>query len=83
MSKFSDVPSIPYRVDFDIPVHKVVCGNYFAGLLTSEGQIFTWGCNNYGQLGIQDDQIYLVQRPNQIQLLDVQSSNRKIFAKDL
>jgi alpha-tubulin suppressor-like RCC1 family protein len=49
-----DIPSIPYRLDFDIPVVKVVCGDLFGGILTAEGQIFTWGYNRYGELGLSD-----------------------------
>ena len=47
-----EVPSIPYMIDFNIPVAKIACGDMFAGLLTCEGQVFTWGYNNYGQLGL-------------------------------
>ena len=32
-----DVPSVPYCLDFNIPVNKVMCGDLFAGLLTVEG----------------------------------------------
>lgn len=46
-----EVPSIPYMIDFNIPVAKIACGAMFAGLLTCEGAVFTWGYNNYGQLG--------------------------------
>jgi alpha-tubulin suppressor-like RCC1 family protein len=41
-------------VNFDIPVSKVVCGSMFSGLLTSTGQVFTWGDNQHGQLGIKN-----------------------------
>ena len=47
-----DVASIPYMIDFDIPIVKVVCGDFFAGILTAEGTVFTWGYNRYGQLGL-------------------------------
>ena len=47
-----EVPSIPYMIDFDIPVAKVACGDMFSGLLTCAGTVFTWGYNNYGQLGL-------------------------------
>lgn len=59
-----DVPSIPYQVDFNIPVAKVACGDMFAGLLTCEGSVFTWGYNNYGQLGVKLETTLIVQRPN-------------------
>ena len=40
-----DIKSMPFGVDFFIPVVKVTCGDVFAGLLTAEGQVFTWGHN--------------------------------------
>lgn len=43
-----EVPSIPYMLDFYQPVFKVACGDMFAALLTCEGNVFTWGYNNYG-----------------------------------
>lgn len=48
LAKMEDVASIPYMIDFNIPVVKVACGDLFSGLLTAEGTVFTWGCNNYG-----------------------------------
>ena len=48
------IPSLPFGVTFNIPVAKVVCGDLFSGLLTSEGDIYTWGWNQYGQLGYKD-----------------------------
>ena len=48
IEKMEDVPSIPFMVDFNIPVTKVACGDLFAGLLTAEGSVWTWGYNNFG-----------------------------------
>ena len=48
LMKFEDVASIPYSVDFDIPVVKVVCGDLFIGILTAEGSVWTQGYNTYG-----------------------------------
>ena len=61
--RFEDVASIPYSVDFDIPVVKVICGDLFSGILTAEGSVFTWGYNTYGQLGIKNKDAMFVQRP--------------------
>ena len=52
-----DINSMPFEVDFFIPIVKVTCGDVFAGLLTSEGQVFTWGHNQYGQLGIDKENV--------------------------
>jgi hypothetical protein len=32
-----EVPSIPFMVEFDIPVVQVMCGDLFQGLLTADG----------------------------------------------
>ena len=74
------MPSIPYMIDFNIPVAKVACGNMFAGLLTCEGTVFTWGYNNYGQLGLRQQATKVVQRPKQIFF---ESSGKKHTIKDL
>lgn len=30
----------------------IACGNMFSGAINSSGELYTWGLNNYGQLGI-------------------------------
>lgn len=47
-----DIPSMPYQIEFDVPVVKVACGDCFNALLTAEGKVYTWGHNKYQQLGI-------------------------------
>ena len=59
-----DVPSIPFKIDFNIPVVKVCAGDLFAGMLTAEGSVHTWGYNNYGQLGLKQERTIFVQWPN-------------------
>jgi alpha-tubulin suppressor-like RCC1 family protein len=55
---------LPFRVNFYIPVVKVTCGDSFSGLLTAEGQVHTWGSNESGALGI-DQELAIVQlRPD-------------------
>jgi secretion-regulating guanine nucleotide exchange factor len=43
----------PIRIfhDWDIRVVDVACGQYHTVLLTSDGELFTFGLNKYGQLG--------------------------------
>lgn len=53
-----DICSLPFQVQIDIPVHKVVCGHEFSALLTAEGQVFTWGLNTTGQLGLAEEKVY-------------------------
>lgn len=31
---------------------QVACGKYFSMALTENGEVYSWGCNYYGQLGI-------------------------------
>lgn len=40
-----DISSLPFEINFSIPVIKVCCGDTYSALLTSEGQVFTWGSN--------------------------------------
>lgn len=43
-----DIPSLPFQVDFRIPVVKISCGDLFGSLLTVEGDVYTWGYNISG-----------------------------------
>lgn len=43
--KLEDMNSLPFQVDFFIPIVKVSCGEALCALLTSEGQVHTWGNN--------------------------------------
>ena len=83
--KMEDVASIPYMIDFDIPVVKVACGDLFAAMLTAEGSVFTWGYNNYGQLGVKQEKTLLVQRPSRIDFIDrhSDSSSKPLHIKDI
>lgn len=48
MDLLDDVPSIPFSIEFTLPVIKVMCGDLFSGLLTAEGHVYTWGHNRSG-----------------------------------
>lgn len=50
-----DIASLPFEINFRIPVVKVGCGDSYSALLTAEGQVFTWGSNTFGELGIDDE----------------------------
>jgi alpha-tubulin suppressor-like RCC1 family protein len=62
--KLETLNSLPFAVDFFIPVAKVVCGDGFSALLTAEAQVFTWGTNQFGQLGIDNEHVLVQLRPN-------------------
>lgn len=70
------IPSIPFAVDFKKPVAKLICGDLFSGLLTSEGELFTWGWNVYGQLGLKDSSIGVTLNPMKVDFL---TANTKII----
>lgn len=55
LDQVEELVSLPFQVDFYIPVVKVTCGDAFSGLLTAEGQVHTWGYNHYGALGIDQE----------------------------
>ena len=52
MDRLEDIPSVPFQVYFQIPVLKVACGDLFMALLTVEGEVYSWGYNLFGQLGL-------------------------------
>ena len=60
------IPSIPFGLDFNKPVAKVICGDLFAGLLTAQGEVFTWGWNVFGQLGLKDTSIGVALNPTKV-----------------
>jgi alpha-tubulin suppressor-like RCC1 family protein len=43
-----NIPSVPFGLSFQKPVVKIICGDLFAGLLTAQGEVFTWGWNVFG-----------------------------------
>lgn len=67
------ISSIPYGLDFNIPVAKIICGDTFAGLLTATGEVYTWGWNLHGQLGLKDTSIGVTLNPMRV---DFQSKDK-------
>ena len=49
-----------------IPVVKLICGDLFAGLLTACGEVYTWGWNIFGQLGLKDTAIGVTLNPMRV-----------------
>ena len=60
------IPSVPFAVNFSRPVAKVICGDLFAGLLTPQGEVFTWGWNILGQLGLKESTIGVTFDPKKV-----------------
>ncbi|XP_061538202.1 probable E3 ubiquitin-protein ligase HERC6 isoform X1 [Phycodurus eques] len=42
----------PVQIPMPIPVIQVACGNYYSLALTKGGDVFSWGLNSHGQLGL-------------------------------
>jgi alpha-tubulin suppressor-like RCC1 family protein len=63
-----NIPSLPFALDFQKPVAKIICGDLFAGLLTAQGEVFTWGWNVFGQLGLKDTIIGVVLNPTKVDI---------------
>ena len=40
-----------FNLAIDEKIVEVILGRYYSSALTSEGRLFMWGYNNYGQLG--------------------------------
>lgn len=78
--------SLPFQVDFYVPVVKVTCGDAFSGLLTAEGNVHTWGYNHYGVLGIDQEQAILQLKPDPnfpLRFVDDQSPDKPVFIVDI
>ncbi|KAM9477006.1 putative E3 ubiquitin-protein ligase HERC6 [Clarias gariepinus] len=43
---------VQIRLPFQIPVVQVACGNFHSLALSKGGEVFSWGQNKYGQLGL-------------------------------
>jgi len=45
---------VPKSLSFDMIIQMVACGQSHSTFLTERGQVFSFGDNQYGQLGIDD-----------------------------
>ena len=45
---------------------KVACGDLFNQILTVEGDVYTWGYNLYGQLGLKDEKMVAILEPTRV-----------------
>ena len=47
---------VPVQIPMKSTVLSVACGSFHSALLTSTGEVWTFGINNYGQLGLGSQQ---------------------------
>ncbi|KAK7584105.1 hypothetical protein V9T40_005068 [Parthenolecanium corni] len=47
---------------------KISCGSYFSAAVLDSGEVFTWGFNNEGQLGLNDSEVHieLIRMPERV-----------------
>jgi alpha-tubulin suppressor-like RCC1 family protein len=65
--------SSPKKIDFfvknNIKIKSIECGDYFTLALAEDGSVYTWGHNNYGQLGLgKISQQLKVNKPTRVNL---------------
>ncbi|XP_012579744.1 PREDICTED: probable E3 ubiquitin-protein ligase HERC6 isoform X3 [Condylura cristata] len=55
--EYKEISFIPMKVKFltDIKIIQVSCGHHHSLALSEDGQVFSWGNNKYGQLGLKMD----------------------------
>lgn len=70
MEKLDNIPSLPFEISFNVPVAKVSCGDLFASLLTVEGDVYTWGFNIHGQLGLKVENLIATLTPMKVTFLN-------------
>ncbi|CAG2175104.1 unnamed protein product [Oppiella nova] len=58
------VYSKPERISFfdDKDVQQISCGGHHSLALTSNGQVYGWGCNEYGEIGCEDQRNILTKK---------------------
>lgn len=53
-SRVTSLPPAPIALPYTCPVVQIACGLHHTVVLTQGGEVFTFGSNIYGQLGIGD-----------------------------
>jgi hypothetical protein len=60
--------NLPMRIEIDANIVQMCCGLYHCLLLSNDGDIYSFGDNNNGQLGYKDDFIQLLPIKSQFQI---------------
>ncbi|XP_033102475.1 serine/threonine-protein kinase Nek9-like isoform X2 [Anneissia japonica] len=58
--QYGDEVSYPVLVDFfrGNPVQQISCGDSHVVALTKKGEVYSWGCGEFGRLGLGDEEDY-------------------------
>lgn len=59
--------NVPKSLSFDILIRKVSCGSAHTLILSKQGELFSIGSNEYGQLGLNDRQLNFTTAPLLVQ----------------
>lgn len=59
----------PQQLNFflNIPVEQVSCGDNHVAVLTRNREVYTWGCGEYGRLGLDSEEDYSIPQKVEIQ----------------
>ena len=66
----------PKSLSFDILIREVSCGGAHTLILSKQGELFSIGSNEYGQLGLNDRQLTFTTAPLLIQ--EIQSKSLRV-----
>lgn len=61
--------NLPKSLSFDVIITDIGCGANHASFLTASGQVFGYGDNTHGQLGVNDRKVKFAQAPLLVQSL--------------
>ncbi|CAD2092065.1 UVB-resistance protein UVR8 homologue, putative [Plasmodium vinckei brucechwatti] len=74
---------IDYFVNNNIIIKDIACGNSFSAALSNNGEVYVWGRNDYGQLGIENSigdlyshEVY----PNKVKYFEIENIKIKLIA---
>lgn len=65
---------------------KVTCGDGFSALLSAEGNVYSWGYNNYGALGIDKENVMIQMKPDSqkpLKFKDEKNAQKRINIIDI
>ena len=86
---FYPVVFVPTQVDLRLKVIQVACGDYHSLVLSSQGNIYSFGCHENGRLGAGENHKYNFVKPQQVEtfkeifFVKIACSRHASFASDV